>query len=104
MASLLTSVLRTAHKEHQCNFCLGTINKGDTYLYDTLKDADFYTWKTCKHCLDVLDKFDVYAKHGELTQGEYEEIIIDLCSDNGIAWQDMSLQEMVIALNNVRSA
>jgi tRNA U54 and U55 pseudouridine synthase Pus10 len=98
MASLLTSELRKARKEHQCNFCLGVINKGDTYLYDTLKDADFYTWKTCEHCLDVLNKFDIYANNDELTQGDFEEIITDLCIDNGIAWQDMSLQEMVIAL------
>ena len=102
MSSLFTSIMRKARKEHQCNFCLGKINKGDIYLYDTLKDGDFYTWKTCKHCLDLLARFEIYEKHGEITQGEFEDIITDLCIDYGIAYQDMTTQEMVIALTHVR--
>ena len=42
---------RKARKEHICDWCGGTINKGEEYDYAAIKnEGEFYTWKNHKRC------------------------------------------------------
>ena len=45
-----------ARKEHQCDYCDKTINKGEEYIVATYKDDYIYTWRTCDRCKPYVDE------------------------------------------------
>ena len=45
-----------ARKEHQCDYCDKTINKGEEHIVATYKDDYIYTWRTCDRCKPYVDE------------------------------------------------
>lgn len=41
---------RTARKQHICDFCNGTIEKGEKYSYSAYRDGIFFDWKAHNRC------------------------------------------------------
>lgn len=54
-----------ARKQHQCNFCLGKIEKGDLYLKSVCKGDYIYSWKVHRHCDKVAEKLGIYDFYDE---------------------------------------
>ena len=50
MTECLRREERTARKNHTCDFCGGTIEKGEKYNHGVYKDDVFFEWKTHKRC------------------------------------------------------
>lgn len=48
------SYIKKSIKEHRCNYCGGTIEKGASYYKDTcVFDGEIYTWKSHPECMEI---------------------------------------------------
>lgn len=83
VADVVRQEVRTARKEHQCDWCHRTIAKGQPYLYQAVADGGtVYDFKTCSWC------FNLIAEHPRLRgrwmdQGLFEDIVHGLCQEYG---------------------
>lgn len=91
-----------ARKEHRCDWCQGTIKKGELYENSTnVDDGDIWTWKNHLKCMALYHKLhmgnndwnegvngDVFMEYvycflqQELTNTLYEEL--DLCGEDAV--------------------
>lgn len=45
-----------ARKQHRCDSCGKTIEKGEEYERAVYKNDDMFTWRTCKRCKPYVDE------------------------------------------------
>lgn len=58
---IISQETRKAHKEHQCDWCYGVIEKGETYDHASCKqDGDVYTWKNHKRCMEIAHELRMF--------------------------------------------
>ena len=55
--SFYRDTVRTARKEHKCDLCGVTIQKGEKYHDKAGNDPDMWGSKECDKCQSVLDDF-----------------------------------------------
>lgn len=66
----------TARKEHACQFCRRTIDRGERYLRGSgWEDGTAWSWKECAHCEAVRRLYDITA------DGTYDEMMFDSWAD-----------------------
>jgi hypothetical protein len=79
MPELIREEIRKANKNHTCDYCLGTIKKGELYRVDTLKLDDVYRWKSHRECEFIADEFHrsgLFEDHGNgMVQEDFEECV-----------------------------
>jgi len=67
-----------AKKEHKCDFCLGIIEKGTTYLKSVYVYDSIYSWKTHEKCSKIADELKMYDECDEgVTTEDFHEFIND---------------------------
>ena len=56
-----------ARKDHQCNFCGGTIKKGESYQNDVIvgESNDVYNWKSHFQCTELVEKLKMHESYGD---------------------------------------
>lgn len=68
-----------AKKEHQCDWCYGTIKKGEVYeRQSNVADGDFYEWKNhlkCRQIAKALDMWDWVGPEYGLDADSFQESI-----------------------------
>lgn len=79
MITTIQSAKQTkAKKEHKCDFCLGTIEKGTTYLKSVHVYDSIYTWKTHERCSKIASELKMYDEVDEgVTTEDFYEFIKD---------------------------
>jgi len=77
MRTILEPTKTKANKQHQCNYCLGVIEKGESYERSVHIYDDLYTWKSHLKCSDIASKLKMfdYADEGVTHDYFYESII-----------------------------
>ena len=57
MVELINQTIRKARKEHVCDYCLGSINKGEEYIRQCCKNeySGIYTFKAHTKCQELVD-------------------------------------------------
>lgn len=63
-----------ANKQHRCNYCLGIIEKGETYEKTFLIQDDCYTWKSHLKCQEIASKLKMFDNED---YGVTDEIFIE---------------------------
>lgn len=67
----LESRERKARKQHTCDFCGGTIKKGETYDWSkNINDGDLYEWKSHKQCSTISSELWAYIDPDEGMTGD----------------------------------
>lgn len=67
MMEILSEGMRKAHKIHECSWCGGDIETGETYDFDIIvNDGELYEWKSHKKCSKLYEDLDM----NELDMGE----------------------------------
>lgn len=76
MVEVISEEYRKANKKHECDYCLGDIEKGEFYKVSTLKYDDVYRWKSHREC--------------EFLAGEFHRSGLFEDHGNGMTWEDFS--------------
>ena len=76
MVEVISEEYRKANKKHECDYCLGDIEKGELYKVSTLKYDDVYRWKSHREC--------------EFLAGEFHRSGLFEDYGNGMTWVDFS--------------
>lgn len=76
MVEVIREEYRKANKKHECDYCLGDIEKGEFYKVSTLKYDDVYRWKSHIEC--------------EFLAGEFHRSGLFEDHGNGMNWEDFS--------------
>jgi hypothetical protein len=73
----LDSKIRTAKKEHKCDFCGGIINAGEKYDWQKIvSDGELYEWKAHCSCSAIASELDMYERcDNELNANAFQECI-----------------------------
>ena len=81
MPELISQEKRKARKEHACNCCGETIEKGETYRSAFLRDgADVYQWKGHLHCDFIATELWRYIDPDDGMQAEdFQEGCAEFC-------------------------
>ena len=81
MVEVITDEKRKARKEHTCDYCRGTINKGEEYNYARLKyNSDIYDWKSHEKCQFIAQELTTYIDPAEgITEDDFHEGCSDFC-------------------------
>lgn len=75
--SAFNAVDRKARKQHQCGECLRTIEKGETYRYESgIWEYGPDSHKTCMDCISVRDTFFCSFIFGRLWE-DMHELVLD---------------------------
>ena len=74
MVEVISEEYRKANKKHECDYCLGDIEKGEFYKVSTLKYDDIYRWKCHREC--------------EFLAGEFQRSGLFEDQGNGMNWED----------------
>jgi len=83
--TLLKNTYRVANKSHKCSECRREISSGEKYYYETYKfDFEFYTHKTCDHCMVVRDW--LLDECGGFLYGQIEEDVREYVSCGNYAF------------------
>ena len=93
---VLSTTERKANKNHTCDFCYLTIQKGERYESQKIaNDGTVYEWKShfdCNRLTKELNMYDNLGFYDEgLTGDDFQEIIMDYLTDNHIqynGWED----------------
>lgn len=66
-----------ARKEHKCDWCNGTINKGEIYERSFLKYNDIYVWKNHMRCSEIANKLSMFDDCNDygLDEDTFHELI-----------------------------
>lgn len=81
MADVVRKEVRTARKEHQCDWCHRTIAKGQPYLYQAVADGDtMYDVKTCQWCLHLFLHHPEFRGR-EIDGAMFEDAVQRLCQE-----------------------
>lgn len=75
---IILSKDRVSRKEHQCDYCGGTIKKGENYHYSKIKGDELYAWKShlrCEKLTDELNMFDGDCGDGVSQQQFYDAVL-----------------------------
>lgn len=98
-----------ARKQHRCDFCGGTIEKGEMYdraVYTF--DGSVYTWKSHLHCLNIASEIDDYDETGItrdrfatwIDEYVYQNHFDDEIDDISKEWQGKSIPELAKMIND----
>lgn len=79
MIERLRTAKRKARKPHVCDYCRNTIKPGETYIVDTLKFDDIYSWKTHTKCEEIASEIWNYADPDEY--GMDSDTFLETCGD-----------------------
>ena len=84
MIETIQSGIRTARKDHVCDFCGCKIEKGQKYNYqNNVYEKNFYTWKTHLECTWAADYFDMYDEcETGLTGEDFRDFINIIFAEN----------------------
>jgi len=81
VVDVVSQEVRTARKEHQCDWCHRTIAKGQPYLYQAVADGGaMYDVKTCQWCLQLLLHHPEFRGR-ELDEAMFEDAVQRLCQE-----------------------
>lgn len=97
MVQEIDSKIVTARKPHKCNYCGCEIEKGQKYVFDTLKFEDsIYRWKSHQECYNATSVLDMmeYADDG-ITQELFFECINDFIAEKAPHLFELSMYEKV---------
>jgi len=81
MVDILDSiVVKSARKDHKCDYCWQKIAKGDSYELQRLNDdGRLYSWKNHVHCKKIAQHFKMYDDCYEgLTREDFIETIWEI--------------------------
>jgi hypothetical protein len=80
-ATLLTGV-RKARKEHNCSYCNGKIQIGETYDFSkNISDGELYEWKSHKQCTAIAIEFWEWIDPDDgMSSDDFSEGCRDFCS------------------------
>ena len=82
-AEFATDKIVTARKQHKCDECNRTIEKGERYERVTGKwDGEFYTFRTCSDCLSLRKTFFCTWRYEELWNDFWEDFCYWRDDDN----------------------
>lgn len=104
MIDVINSKTPIARKQHRCDYCGGTIEKGEKYQNDTIVyDGDVYTWKSHLHCMALTSEMWDYKTDEGLSDDDFQRWIDDyvleyhynhekddICEE----WQNKSVAEL----------
>lgn len=81
MADILDNKIRTARKDHTCNYCGDVIHKGEKYDYSKLvQDGELYEWKCHLECNNIANILWEYIDPWEgMTEDDFYEGCRDFC-------------------------
>jgi len=80
MPTILKELRPVARKQHVCNYCHCTIEKGERYHRDTLVGDYTYDWlshEDCQEIVSVLDMSQLCADSDGISQEDFEQIVND---------------------------
>jgi hypothetical protein len=66
VGAVLTDKIVKARKDHKCVECRKTINKGEMYRYEVIKNDDLNVFKTCADCNSVREHLVCFFYYGEI--------------------------------------
>ena len=74
---------RIARKEHRCDWCNETINKGEKYYYETfIYDGEMCDWKSHLSCERIVSAIWDYIDPDEgMSADEFSEGCADVCRE-----------------------
>ena len=74
---ILSLTTPKARKDHVCNYCNGTIPKGEKYeRQGNIYDGTLYTWKAHFRCSEIVSKLKMHVFCDEgVTQDDFYETI-----------------------------
>ena len=79
MVEVISEEYRKANKKHECDYCLGDIEKGELYKVSTLKYDDVYRWKSPRKCEFLAGEFHrsgLFEDYGNgMVQEDFEECV-----------------------------
>ena len=79
MIEVISEEYRRANKKHECDYCLGDIEKGEFYKVSTLKYDHVYRWKSHRECEFLAGEFHrsgVFEDYGNgMVQEDFEECV-----------------------------
>ena len=79
MVEVISEEYRKANKKHECDYCLGDIEKGELYKVSTLKYDDVYRWKSHRECEFLAGEFHrsgLFEDYGNgMVQEDFEECV-----------------------------
>lgn len=98
MIEILLNKIRKANKNHICDFCGFTINKGDRYSISSIVDSGtVYTWKSHISCEKLCSIFDEYNEG--MSSNEFWDRVVETYSenilDNATNIRDIPYEEMM---------
>lgn len=75
--TILEGKQRIARKEHECNFCGGTIEIGEKYDWQKyIYEGQLYEWKSHLSCCDIASELGMYDYADEgVTGDDFRETI-----------------------------
>lgn len=81
--TILSQQERKAKKEHQCDWCGGTIKKGETYDYSSIINDEFYIWKNHKDCMWVAHELKMFDDNTDgVSDSDFWDHIFEYYSDH----------------------
>ena len=88
MLEIISQQVRKARKEHECDWCLMKIKKGEQYEHSTLKLDDIYTWKNHLDCQKLYKELNMYDHdYGEGIDSEaFQNSVEGYLDENGIEY------------------
>ncbi|HET8886602.1 MAG TPA: hypothetical protein VFM70_09660 [Salinimicrobium sp.] len=99
-----------AKKDHTCNWCCGTIKKGEHYDFATcVYDGEIYTWKNHFKCMEIATELKMFGECPDgVTECDFNEFIYDefgkYIDDEKHEDKDYSTEEMVDIIMSSKKA
>ena len=82
MTQCLRQEMRTAKKQHVCDYCGGIIKKGEKYSYGAYKDNIFFDWKSHERCNFIVNElWDYIDPYDGVGEDDFQYGCGDFCHD-----------------------
>lgn len=81
MTQIGQSDIKSARKDHVCNWCGQVIRKGDPYEYSCYSDCVFFTWKNHHFCSEFLQKVDAFDGGEGVSEDDFWTFVYEVYRD-----------------------